>query len=515
MEKDNPLLPFAFSISSINDSIPLDTTPRDKLTIDENASSLYHTRRTSITSPSSFKQPRPVLNKSFPPSLKRKMGESFNDKDDIKRIDIGFEEEEEEEEEEGQEDKEGVDSKDEETRDIIDDITQHESSMQQVPLPPSSPPPTELFTDVGLVSEFDFTTNPETTYEIPKSPTKKIHLNFPSELNDFTINSSPTKKQKLKPLISSEADFGIDKFNRFHGNLTYELLSSTGLDEFEHVNEAIKQSSYNKARDVILRSFEDMETVINLEGMNLYELPTEIKDMNNLVIFDEDDEQRNYHLFLNNNNLNQLPPALFKYTKLQVLSLRINRLTSIPPLIDKLQNLVDLSLGANCLRFLPFQILNLKNLENFTAGPNSFRRVADFPDEDIIEINTKIGQHKLNFRTKIIQLGDHSTSVYLTSLKTQCLTKIAKHDVTYQETKAWKKHTPKVLHKSIKEAITKGKFNDVCYKCDNIVVEPIAQVYEWWDILMNKNVPIRKQFCSQKCVDSYETEMTTIMKCID
>ena len=100
--------------------------------------------------------------------------------------------------------------------------------------------------------------------------------------------------------------------------------------------------------------------------------------------------------------------------------------------------------------------MNLKNLENFTAGPNSFRRVADFPDEDIIEINTKIGQHKLNFRTKIIQLGDHSTSVYLTSLKTQCLTKIAKHDVTYQETKAWKKHTPKVLHKSIKEAITKG-----------------------------------------------------------
>ena len=32
---------------------------------------------------------------------------------------------------------------------------------------------------------------------------------------------------------------------------------------------------------------------------------------------------------------------------------------------------------------------------------------------------------------------------------------------------------------------------------------------------MNKNVPIRKQFCSQKCVDSYETEMTTLMKCID
>ena len=37
MEKDNPLLPFAYTNSSINDSIPYDTTPRDKSTIDENA----------------------------------------------------------------------------------------------------------------------------------------------------------------------------------------------------------------------------------------------------------------------------------------------------------------------------------------------------------------------------------------------------------------------------------------------------------------------------------------------
>ena len=97
--------------------------------------------------------------------------------------------------------------------------------------------------------------------------------------------------------------------------------------------------------------------------------------------------------------------------------------------------------------------MNLKNLENFTAGPNSFKRVADFPDEDIIEINTKIGQHKLNFRTKIIQLGDHSTSVYLTSLKTQCLTKIAKHDVTYQETKAWKNIHPRYSINQLKKPL--------------------------------------------------------------
>ncbi|RCK63006.1 Leucine-rich repeat-containing protein 58 [Candida viswanathii] len=506
MEKSNPLLPFAFSISANYDAIPLDTTPRDKTTIDENAGSLYHTRKTISPSPlkDKLKQKpglRPTLGMKFPPRLKRKMGESFNDKDDVKRMDTRMEESQEDSQEESEE--------------VVEDgeATLLDDGLEPVPLLPSSPPGPELFTDVNLVSEFDYTTNPETSYEIPKSPAKKVHhMNFPSELNDISFDSSPTKR-KAKPQLSSEPDFGIDRFNRFNGNLTYELLSSTGVEENEQVSELAKQASYNRARSTILNAFEEPNTVINLEGLNLYEIPAEIKDMNNLV-FICDDEPRAYHLFLTNNNLLHLPPALFKFTKLQVLSLRINRLTSIPPLIGKLQNVVDLSLGANSLRFLPFQILNMPNLDNFAAGPNPYKKLTDFPPKSIIEIKKTVGKHKLNYRTKIIALTE-PTAVYLTSLKTQCLTKIAKHDVSYQETKAWKKHTPRLYHNLIKEAITKGKFHDVCYKCDNIVVEPIAQVYEWWDILLNKNVPIRKQFCSQKCVDGYEWEVECIVKMED
>ena len=91
MEKDNPLLPFAYTNSSINDSIPYDTTPRDKSTIDENASSKYHTRKTVLSASSPLKpQLRRVAlsEQRFLPSLKRKMGESFNDKDNIKRVDL-------------------------------------------------------------------------------------------------------------------------------------------------------------------------------------------------------------------------------------------------------------------------------------------------------------------------------------------------------------------------------------------------------------------------------------------
>lgn len=574
MEKDNPLLPFAYTNSSINDSIPYDTTPRDKSTIDENASSKYHTRKTVLSASSPLKpQLRRVAlsEQRFLPSLKRKMGESFNDKDNIKRVDL----------------EDSYDDSNEEGEtptviniDIDNDNEQGENDKYQ--LPPSSPPPA-LYSDAPLVSEFDFTTNIEYNFGVPKSPPKKVDLNLlPSEFDEFnpiaTTNNdsnndnnndniknarnenSPIKKKPLKEL-SSDADFGIDRFNRFNGTFNNQQPpalvftsstctvstnnTSTGVED---VNEKARQTSYNRARDIILGCFEDMQTIINLEGMNLYDLPPEIKDLNNLVIFNLDNENDpstattatttiqsqsqlhsqavSYQLYLTNNNLTELPRALFKFTKLQVLALRVNQLKVIPPLIDKLSNLVDLSLGANSLKFLPYQILNLKKLISFRAGPNPFISIDDFNKNDIIDFTTadvttdadatspanfsnQIESATLKYRTKIIYLiqqqQHHQPSTYLPSLTTLCLNKLANYDVSYQETKIWKRNVPQLYHQLIKLAITKGKFNfnDTCNQCDLIVVNPVAQVYEWYDILLNKNVPIRKQFCSQRCIDKY------------
>ena len=90
--------------------------------------------------------------------------------------------------------------------------------------------------------------------------------------------------------MSSDADFGIDRFNRFNGTFNNQQPpalvftsstctvstnnTSTGVED---VNEKAKQASYNRARNIILGCFEDMQTIINLEGMNLYDLPPEIK----------------------------------------------------------------------------------------------------------------------------------------------------------------------------------------------------------------------------------------------
>ncbi|KAI5950420.1 hypothetical protein CANMA_005348 [Candida margitis] len=474
MEKQNFLLPFAFSkSSSFNESDVLNKAPRQKSVIDENASSIYHTRKTMAYQGID----RPSL-QSNAPSLKRRMGRSFNDKDDVKKATIG--------------DKDSESDYEEEPTFIDEEVN------DSAPLPPSSPVGAEQ-NGFELMSEFDFATNPTTSFQVPRSPPKKY------EGSRDIVKTSPQKP------ISSEPDFGIDKFNRYRGSFNDKSRNTPSSSKADAENEEVRQqqrdTAYNKARNVILDAFENVKTVIDLQSMNLYEIPDEIKDLNNLVIIDSFSDEASiefpYQLYLTGNHLTQLPPSLFKFTKLQVLSLRRNKLKSVPPLIGKLGNLIDLSLSSNKLMFLPYQILELKKLTNFTSGPNPFIPVSD----NAIPMNHKDAKTFIPRSRSPIKLLTPKVSE-LPTLKTLCLNVIAKHDVSYSETKLWKKHTPKLYHQIIIEALKKGKFRDTCSECGIIVVEPMAEVLEWWDILQNRNVPIRRQFCCQKCVNKYERGLT-------
>ncbi|KAI5957977.1 hypothetical protein KGF57_002785 [Candida theae] len=478
MEKQSFLLPFAFTkSSSFNESDVLNKTPRQKSVIDENAESIYHTRKTW----GSHTIDRPTLHiNGAAPSLKRRMGRSFNDKDDVKKIAIA--------------NRDSDSSSDFEEEPTMVDEDANDNNAQ---LPPSSP--------VGdgqrgneLMSEFDFATNPTTSFQIPKSPPKR-HDN-----NRDSIKTSPQKP------VSSEPDFGIDKFNRyrvsFNDRLKNAPSSSNADDQDDETKQEQRSIAYNKARTKILDAFENVKTVIDLQNMGLYEIPDEIKDLNNLVIIESFSEEASiefpYQLYLTGNQLSQLSPSLFKFTKLQVLSLRRNKLKTIPPLIGKLENLIDLSLSSNKIEFLPYQILGLTKLSNFTAGPNPFLPVP----ENAITMSSKGATTFIpKLRSPVKCLASKVSE--LPTLKTLCLNIIAKHDVSYSETKLWKKHTPRMHHALIIEALRKGKFKDTCCECDIIVVEPMAEVIEWWDILQNRNVPLRRQFCSQRCVKRYENRL--------
>lgn len=507
MDKNNPLLPFAFSTSSFDEKVPLNTTPRNRKIIDENASSMYHTRVTPET-----KRKGPTL--KVHPGLKRKMGESFNEKDDIKRRDTFFNDFGDDPtlidgDSKTDEDTDGEEFKSRDYKDGFDRTSESSHPDPGFGKKTWSHLPSSPTLEPQIHSEFDIGTS---DYNVPDSPTH----NFPSEinhqeyheldLNDHKPNSakslrnelSSKKKRSRLDNMSSDADFGIDQFNRFKAT-TNCPPTDKNLDTEEY--EEQQRQVYESARQIVIGAFEDMNTTIHLEGLGIRQIPEEIKDFDNLVIFDFDaPTQNSYQLYLTNNKIDELPPSLFNFTKLNVLGFRQNKLSRIPPLIRKLENLVDLSLGTNKLEYLPPQILDLPNLSTFRAGPNPYMKIPD----DAIEVKTVT----LNlFKTKkyFTPLNWKTESKKLVpSLKNLCLDTIANYDVTYQETKNWKKHTPKIFHSVIASAISKGQYEETCSECDRIVVEPVAESIEWWDFLQNKDVPIKRQFCSGMCAKKWE-----------
>lgn len=456
MEKNNPLLPFAFTTSAANEKTALNTDPRERHVIDENAESMYHTR--GKVGPR--RQPGPVL--AAMPSMKRKMGESFNEKDDVKKRDYG-----------------AFNPGHPGFHDRIDtDPDEQVSSSHAIP---SSPPV------LPQMSEYDISI---TNFTMPDSPVETGPM-----INDFT--TSPVRRGMVGNQ-SSEADFGIDQFNRFKTS-SYIQCPSTDADAED--SNGHNGSNDAKARDLILQAFEDISPSVSLEGMGLTEIPEQVKDLENLVIFDPDRPTQILHqLYLTNNRLRSLNPALFKFTKLNVLSLRHNKIDHIPGAIRHLKNLVDLNISSNRLQYLPPQILELPHLETFRAGPNPFVAITS----EAVCINHMEDISKASCLKYVSKVKYLRREGMVPSLKALCLDAIARYDVTYRETKSWKKHTPKVLHLPIARAISKGNFEDDCNECNLFVVEPYAEVYEWWDILANKDVPIKREFCSGKCASRYE-----------
>lgn len=437
---------------------------------------------------------RPLL--KLPPNLKRKM-DSFNEKDDVKRREMGLEESFFSTPGRNYQEMMGDTSSDVVVNTSSDTLYPLEGDIgiddRSVSMPPSSPPlNSELMSD--FYEEEDSNEGDETLLASPTDSKFKVPEGKPKPR--FVNN----RKQDLNRALSSDADFGIDDFNRFKAPAQNQLpSSSTGTLE-----EDVRQASLNKARQILTDAFEESVTNIHLENMDLYDVPNEIKDMNHMLIFRRElDFPVMYQLYLTGNNLRELMPSLFEFTKLNVLGLRQNKLERIPSLIEKLSNLNELTLGTNRLETLPYQILDLPKLHTFRAGPNPFISVTD--DCQRVEYYNSDPNKRLKFISPIRYfVFGYKEKDTLPSLKNLCLNTIARYDVTYQETVNWKLCTPKVYHKLIASAITKGRFEEHCSQCLMIVVEPFAEVVEWWDYLNNRDIPFKRQFCSGSCIKKYK-----------
>lgn len=305
------------------------------------------------------------------------------------------------------------------------------------------------------------------------------------------IPSSPTFRYDVptSPARSSDADFGIDRFERYKTS-SYLQLSDAPAD-----------SSASAATEVIRQAFDTTSPAVSFEGLGLVEVPHDIGDLDSLVVFGESQALR--QLYLGNNRISTLNAALFTYTKLNVLSLRQNRIRDIPPLVANLVNLTDLNIGSNRLTAIPPELLTLPRLTTFRAGPNPFVPVP--PDA------TPVESPPLDRRLRYVGAVAAKNNSVVPSLKTLCLDTVARYDVTYRETRSWKQQVPPVLHGTIAAAIRDGRLNYKCNECDLYAVEPHAETHEWWDLLNNKNVPVRRVFCSGRCLAAYRRHLHALI----
>lgn len=103
-------------------------------------------------------------------------------------------------------------------------------------------------------------------------------------------------------------------------------------------------------------------TSLNLNGLELINIPSELWELTDLLYLD-----------LGNNYLHSLPSSICKLTQLETLFLYENKLTSLPKEICALENLVELHLHVNTIYELPEDIDCLKSLKSLNITRNKLR----------------------------------------------------------------------------------------------------------------------------------------------
>ncbi|ORZ05151.1 hypothetical protein BCR41DRAFT_362010 [Lobosporangium transversale] len=129
-------------------------------------------------------------------------------------------------------------------------------------------------------------------------------------------------------------------------------------------------------RRLIQEAVEDGVGELDLSNLELTDLPSEIRDLNFAIVYNERGSfslsTNRLKLFLSSNLFTTIPMDVFALHNLSVLSIRNNSIESIPPEIGLLHNLVELSIGGNLLKKIPSQIALLPKLLILTVHPNPF-----------------------------------------------------------------------------------------------------------------------------------------------
>lgn len=314
-------------------------------------------------------------------------------------------------------------------------------------------------------------------------------------------------------------------------------------------------------RDPRAEIYEDYR--VNLDGYMLQSLPDELNDFRDLVIYNKKGEISKpfFHLFASNNKLRSISPRVFDIAGLETLILRDNKLARIPGAIGKAKRLRSINVAQNKIKFFPPTILGLEQLKVVTIRPNRLIEL-DRNSPEIYKIELEKGDknaklcspgrclrysgflhwttHNTQISAPAVVAMKHSSSnieanssfsddpeywqpptdeakvmrdqeqTYACRNASWCpkllelvLRKISRYLISQSEIMKWKRSTNDRVYRMAVKALIYGTNEETCGLCHNPVIEPVADIMEWWDFRDCNLLPVKRQFCSGRCAQMW------------
>jgi internalin A len=157
--------------------------------------------------------------------------------------------------------------------------------------------------------------------------------------------------------------------------------------------EAEAEAAFAKAQQRIQKALESNADTLNLSGLGLTSVPSELGQLANLSA-----------LYLSHNQLTSVPSELGQLANLSELYLSHNQLTSVPSELGQLANLSRLYLFHNQLTSVPSELGQLANLSELylshnqlTSVPSELGQLAnlselDLPHNQLTSVPSELGQ---------------------------------------------------------------------------------------------------------------------------
>jgi internalin A len=190
--------------------------------------------------------------------------------------------------------------------------------------------------------------------------------------------------------------------------------------------------------NLIAQAAEEQWIKLNLSGMNLSELPSEIGTLTltSLTHLYLENNQINVlpesignlssltHLYLENNQINVLPKSIGNLSSLTHLYLENNQINALPEVIGNLTSLTFLSLSDNKLNTLPKSIGNLTSLTEFFLRNNRFKTLPEVIGNLSSLTYLYLDNNRLNTLPEVIRNLSSLTYLYLNNNQLKALPEV-------------------------------------------------------------------------------------------